>query len=186
MAPPTRPPPTRAPARSPAWPPARPPPPAQAPVRPPPPRGRGSQRPMLTAAMRIGERMRGFAYPLSSSPKMRHRMRTLLEQLQWLQVAQFPHAQRATRPAGNSLIGKRIRIRACKLQQIWLQDWPPISMLQAPPPPPPPATTPLWTLPSSSSFVVARPRRPAYHLAYVKVSLFATPAHIAPLQADPI
>ena len=85
------------------WPPARPPPPAQAPVRPPPPRGRGSQRPMLTAAMRIRERMRGFAYPLSSSPKMRHRMRTLLEQLQWLQVAQFPHAQRATRPAGNSL-----------------------------------------------------------------------------------
>ena len=51
--------------------------------------------------------MCGFAYPLSSSPKMRHRMRTLLEQLQWLRVAQFPHAQRATRPAGNSLTNLR-------------------------------------------------------------------------------
>lgn len=80
-------------------------------------------------------------------------------------------------------VGKDTNPPHCKLQQIWLQDWASISPS---PPPPPPGTMPLSTLPSSSSAAVACLRRPAYHLAYVKVSLFATSPLIAPLEADPI
>uniref|UniRef100_A0A0A8ZMD2 Uncharacterized protein n=1 Tax=Arundo donax TaxID=35708 RepID=A0A0A8ZMD2_ARUDO len=45
---------------------------------------------------------------------------------------------------------------------------------------------PLATLPSSSATAVARLRRSAHHLVYVKVSLFTTTPLIVPLQADPI